>query len=340
VATSAGRTAQFAVEVAGPGPMTYQWLRGSTVVGTGRTLELSDISAAHVGSYQVVVRNALGATTSSAVALTLDGAPALTNLSIRATAGPAERTLIAGFVVRGPGAKAVLVRGIGPGLTALGVPGALPGPALTLADRTSRTLAQNTRWDAAATPASLFARLGAFPLATGSADSALQATLAPGSYTAVLTDTAGRYGNALIELYEADATATRVVNLSARAYVGPGADIGIAGFAVRGGQSGRYLIRGIGPTLAAFGVDGTLAAPVLTLTTAAGTPVAANTGWSTAPNPAEIAAATTEVGAFPLAAAAADAALVVTLAPGNYTAQLAGAGGTSGIALLEVYELP
>jgi hypothetical protein len=79
---------------------------------------------------------------------------------------------------------------------------------------------------------------------------------------------------------------------------------------------------------------------VLTLTTAAGAPVAANTGWSTAPNPAEIAAATTEVGAFPLAASAADAALVVTLAPGNYTAQLTGAGGTSGIALLEVYELP
>lgn len=340
VTTFAGRTAQFAVEVGGPGPMTYQWLRGSTVVGTGRTLELANLSATDAGSYQVVVRNALGATTSSAVTLTLDGSPALTNLSIRATAGPAERTLIAGFVVRGPGAKSVVVRGIGPGLTTLGVPSALPGPALALVDSTSRTLGQNTRWDATVTPASLFASLGAFPLAAGSADSALQATLAPGSYTAVLTDTAGRSGNALVEIYEADATTTRVVNLSARAYVGPGADIGIAGFAVRGGKSGRYLIRGIGPSLASFGVAGVLTTPVLTLTTAAGAPVATNNGWTAAANAAEIAAAATQVGAFPLGPTAADAALVVTLAPGNYTAQLTGANSTSGIALLEVYELP
>ena len=340
VTTYAGRTAQFAVEVGGTGPMIYQWLRGGTVVGTSRTLELTNISAADAGTYHVVVRNALGTVTSRAVALALDGSPALTSLAIRAAAGPAERTLIVGFDVRGGSAKSVLVRGIGPGLTSLGVPGVLPGPALALVDHASRTLAQNTRWDAAATSAELFRSLGAFPLAAGSADSALRASLVPGGYTAVLTDTAGRSGNALLEIYEADPSTTRITSLSARAYVGPDAEISFAGFAVRGDKSGRYLIRGIGPTLASLGVAGTLAAPVLTLTTATGTPVAANTGWTTAANATEIAAAATQVGAFPLGPTAADAALVVTLAPGNYTAQLTGANSTSGIALLEVYELP
>jgi hypothetical protein len=323
--------------------MTFQWLRGSTIVGTGRTLELADVSAADAGNYRVIVTNALGATTSAAASLALDGSPALTNLSIRATTGPGERTLITGFVVRGPNGlapKSVVIRGIGPGLTSFGVPTALPGPALILVDSANCTLAHNTRWDATVTPANLFARVGAFPLAAGSADSALQAALTPGSYTAVLTDTAARTGNALIELYEADATTTRVVTLSARAYIGPGADLGIAGFTVRGAKPARYLIRGIGPTLASFGLTAALAAPVLTLTTATGAPIATNTRWNNAPNAAEIATAATQVGAFPLPANSADAVLLMALTPGTYTAQLTGAAGTSGIALLEIYELP
>jgi hypothetical protein len=340
ITTFTGRTAQFAVEVAGPGPMTYQWLRGSTVVGTARTLELVNVSAADAGDYRVIVSNALGTTTSAAVSLALDSAPSLTNLSIRATTGPGERALIAGFVVRGTGAKSMVVRGIGPGLTAFGVPNALPAPTLTLADAANLTLARNTRWDATATPASLFNNVGAFPLTAGSADSALAAALAPGSYTTVLTDATGRTGNALIELYEADATTTRLVNFSARAYVGPGADLGIAGFVVRGGKPARYLIRGIGPALAQFGVVNTLTAPVLTLTTAQGAPLATNAGWSLATNAADIATVSTRVGAFPLTAGSNDAVLLLTLEPGTYTAQLSGTAATSGIALLEIYEVP
>ncbi len=348
VTTFAGRTAQFTVEVAGPGPMTFQWLRGSAVVGTGRTLELTNVSAADAGYYRVVVSNALGATTSTAVPLALDGPPVLTNLSIRATTGPGERTLIAGFTVRAPSdatvaPKSILIRGIGPGLTSFGVPAALPAPALTLTDSASRTLARNTRWGTTANASDLaaaFSRAGAFPLAPGSADSALSAALAPGGYTATLTDATGRSGHALIELYEADASATRIVNLSARAFVGPGADIGIAGFVVRGEKSARYLIRGIGPALAPFGVAGALAAPVLTLTTAQGAPLAINAGWSLATNAADIAAVSSRVGAFPLPALSADAVLLLTLAPGTYHAQLTGAEATSGIALLEIYEVP
>ena len=340
VTTATGRTARLAVEVTGAGPITFEWLRGTAVVGTTRTLELANLTAASAGDYRVVVRNAAGSVTSAPARLAVRDAPALANLSIRATAGPAERALIAGFVVRGAGAKNVLVRGIGPGLTALGVANALPAPVLTVVGSSALALARNDRWDPTATPPGLFASLGAFPLATGSADTALQLALPPGSYTASLTDPANRTGAALVEIYEADSTSDRLVNLSARAFVSPGAGLAIAGFVVRGGQPGRYLIRGVGPALAQFGLTGTLADPVLTLTTADGTLLATNRGWSGNANSVDLAIAAAQLGAFPLATASRDAALLVTLAPGAYTAQLTGATDTSGLALLEVYEVP
>ena len=109
---------------------------------------------------------------------------------------------------------------------------------------------------------------------------------------------------------------------------------------VRGGKSGRYLIRGIGPALTQFGVGGALAAPVLTLTTAQGAPLATNAGWSLAANAAEIPAVASQMGAFPLTAGSKDAVLLLTLEPGTYTAQVRGTEATSGVALLEIYEIP
>ena len=143
-----------------------------------------------------------------------------------------------------------------------------------------------------------------------------------------------------MEIYAADTTSDRLVNFSARAYVGPGAGLALAGFIVRGDQPGRSLSRGVGPALAAFGLTATLADPVLTLTTADGTLLAINRGWSTNANVADLATTSTRVGAFPLAAASRDAALLLNLPPGAYTAQLIGANDTSGLAWLEVYEVP
>jgi hypothetical protein len=141
--------------------MTYEWLRGTTVVGTTRMLELANLTAASAGDYRVVVRNAAGSVTSAPARLAVRAAPALANLSIRATTGPGERALIAGFVVRGAGAKNVVVRGIGPGLTPLGVDNALPAPVLAVASASALALARNDRWDAAATPPSLCSRRSA-----------------------------------------------------------------------------------------------------------------------------------------------------------------------------------
>jgi hypothetical protein len=100
------------------------------------------------------------------------------------------------------------------------------------------------------------------------------------------------------------------------------------------------LIRAVGPTLASYSVSGVLAQPTLTVFDSSGNPVATNTGWSTNSNAAAIATETAAVGAFALPAGSADCALLLTLQPGAYTAQVSGVGGTSGIALVEAYLAP
>ncbi len=115
----------------------------------------------------------------------------------------------------------------------------------------------------------------------------------------------------------------------------------IAGFVVGGpaGSTEQVLVRGVGPTLAGFGLTGLLGQPVLTLYNSSGNVVATNTGWSTNPNAAQIAAAFGTTGAFVLPSGSADSALLTSLPPGAYTAEVSGLNGTTGIALAEVYEV-
>jgi hypothetical protein len=339
IATSAGRTAVFTVAAAGNAPFTYQWFRGTTAVGTGATLTLNNVSAVDAGDYTVVVTNSLGSTRSVVAKLTVDGTARLANISTRAGTGPGERTLIAGFVVTGATTKTVLVRGIGPGLSAFGLTGLLPDPKITLYDSAGLVVATNDNYDSAKTPSGLVLGVGAFPLTNGN-DAALVAPLAPGGYTVQVADTASRTGVALVEVYEADNNTNRISNLSSRAFVGAGASIAIGGISVQGEKSRQFLIRGIGPALGGFGVTGALADPVLTLTTALGATVASNDNWGSGGHAADIAAASAKVGAFALPSGSKDSVLLITLAPGNYTALIAGVGDTTGVALVEVYEVP
>ena len=182
--------------------------------------------------------------------------------------------------------------------------------------------------------------LGAFPFPNASLDSALRVSLDPGSYTLHVADSANRAGLALAEIYENDGTPARLANLSSRAFVGLGANLAISGIFIQGQQTGRFLIRGIGPALTNFGVAGALTDPVLVLTTLAGVAVASNDNWNTNTNAAEIVTASVQAGAFPLSAGSRDAALLVTLPPGNYTALVSGAANATGVALVEIYEVP
>ena len=129
-----------------------------------------------------------------------------------------------------------------------------------------------------------------------------------------------------------------LINVATRAYVGSGEQVLIAGFVVNGSAPKKILLRAAGPALAAFGVPGALAVPVLDLFSGA-TRLQSNDHWSTAPGAAEVAAAAGAAGAFAFAPGSADAALLVTLTPGAYTAVVRGANGGTGVALVEAYEV-
>ena len=273
--------------------------------------------------------------------VTTNAAGRIANLSCRAQVGLNGDILIPGITVGAGAPKQVLIRAAGPALAAFGVTGTLAAPVLTLASG-STIVATNRGWSTAANAAqiaSAAAATGAFALAAGSGDSALLATLAPGGYTAKVEGAGGTTGVALVEVYEVDSTSAKLANLSCRAQVGAGANGLIPGITLNGPGPKQLLIRASGPALTAFGVTGVLAAPVLTLYDRNG-PVAANAGWTNAPNAAQIAAAAGRVGAFAFSTSSADSALLVTLAPGGYTAQVSGVGSATGVALVEVYELP
>jgi sugar lactone lactonase YvrE len=131
----------------------------------------------------------------------------------------------------------------------------------------------------------------------------------------------------------------RLINISTRAVVGTGANILIPGFVISGSGNETLLIRADGPSLAAFGVGGTLAQPVLQVFDASGNLLASNTGWGTSSNSAQIASVSATVGAFAFTAGSADSAVLITLPAGAYTVHISGVNNGTGVALAEVYEV-
>ncbi len=265
----------------------------------------------------------------------------LANLAIRAEAA-AGAPLIVGFNVGAGAEKTVLIRAVGPTLGLFGVASPLADPRLELFAAGGRKIGENDNHAAADAP--VFTQVGAFALAAGSKDAAIVARLGTGSYTAHVTGAAGTRGTALVEVYEVGATGTPLTNLSARARVGTGDAILIPGLVLSpGATSRRLLVRAIGPGLVPFGVTGLLADPKLELYQG-GTRIAENDNWGT---PVGLYAATAQTlgtafqqsGAFGLPAGSLDAAIYTILPPGGYTLQVSGAGGTTGEALVEVYDL-
>ncbi|HZZ58736.1 MAG TPA: choice-of-anchor tandem repeat GloVer-containing protein [Opitutaceae bacterium] len=356
------------------GGSTFQWqLNGVNIAGaTGATLPLVPIGAADAGQYSVQVTGPSGAPTETiaAATLTVTVDAQLLNGSARGWVD-ANQDLVAGFALGGPTAQELLLRGIGPALAQYGVTQPLAVPKLTLFDDTTAPIAIDSGWsnppvagistlpatiDAAT--AAIFSQDQAFPLPAGSADCALAATLPPGAYTIHVAGTGGSTGIGLAEIYAGDwgSAYSRLANLSALGFAGSGPQALVAGFVISGTTSETLLVRGVGPALSQYGVSAALQAPQLTLYNAGGIALATNAGWGNAPvipslglfsvpetnvglEPAS-ASIMNAVGAFPLPAASADCAMVVTLPPGAYTVQVAGWDGTSGVALLEVYDLP
>jgi pectin methylesterase-like acyl-CoA thioesterase len=274
-----------------------------------------------------------------------DMAPGLrfAELATRAKVSGGSGISILGFTIAGDSPATVLLRAVGPTLKLFGVNSPIPNPRIDLY-RGSTLLASNTGW---LTPygvdiALATARAGAFPLQGNSTDSALQVTLNPGTYTAILSSATGdTSGIGMLEVHDVTggSSGARLTNISARSQAGSGEATFIAGVVVAGAQPKRVLIRAVGPGLSAFGVPNALAKPVLSLYRG-NTVVESNTGWGTTADAPSITAATDELGTFALAANSADSALLVNLSPGLYTVQVTSADGGTGAALIEIYELP
>jgi hypothetical protein len=364
-----GDTVAFRVEATGT-DLTYSWnfsspdaavpaqlgLYGFLSGTTGPTLVINDTGPFNAGSFTCTVSNSAGFVVSNAATLSVSSASdvgRLVNVSCRAPVGSGANALVAGFAIGGVGAlgsEPVLIRASGPALTPFGLTGVLRDPQLQIFNLAvgSVLLGANTGWAGNPAISSAAADAGAFAWTDpSSADSALVETLATGPYTANISGASGDTGIALAEVYDETPagaftpTSPHLVNVSARAAVGTGGNELIAGFVVGGTTAKTFLIRGSGPALDPFGVTGTLADPELQLySVASGGNVllADNDDWGGDP---EISAAAAAVGAFAWTdPASSDCALLITLPPGAYTANILGIGGSSGVALVEVYEVP
>jgi hypothetical protein len=327
-----GATVSLSVTASGAGPLSYRWLKGGVpIVGaTSATLTFSPVRLTDAGSYAVEVSNAAGTAVSTAAVVRVEPRPSsrITNVSIR-TPLAVGQTLIVGLSMSG-GAKAVLVRAVGPGLSPFGVSDAMTDPRLMLF-RGAVVEGASDDWGGGPTLAATFASVGAFALPAGSRDAALVATIDGGRTVQVV---GASPGTVLVEAYDAGAgDSPRLVNVSARNRVNGSSEPLIAGFTVVGNAPRTILIRGVGPTLASFGVLGALSDPSLELYSGA-TKINENDTWATS-----LSATFGAVGAFALIPGGRDAALLVTLAPGGYTVQVSGVGGATGDALIELYEV-
>jgi len=333
-------------------PVTYTVVSGPATV-SGATLTLSGLPGiVTVRANQAGNANYLAAAPVSAT-FNIIAANPLLDVSIYGSVTAAQPAIVAGFVLAGSGSKPVVVRGVGPTLTALGVTGALAAPTLQLSGSGGLILS-NGGWAGSSALSTLFAQVGAFPLVTGSIDAAATTTLGAGSYSLQVGGPTGTTGSVLAEVYDASANPSAqtlaIVNVSSLGSVAPGSPL-TAGFVIGGSTPVQLLVRGVGPGLSAFGIGGGLTAPALSLYTNKGVLLAQNAGWATPvtvnaayPGAAAsaIAAATVTAGAFNLTAGSTDSVLLVTLPPGAYSAQVSAgsSGGSAAVGLIEVYEVP
>jgi len=330
-----GSSATFIVNATGTSP-TYQWnLNGTPIAGATSASYTVTASSSTTGNYTCTISNAAGSVTTPAATLTLNTTH-LANLSSRAVVGTSNLTV--GFVSTGSDAKSILLRGDGPSLANYGVTGVLASPVLTLYNSAGTSIAANSAWGGSSTLSTIFTQVGAFPLTATSNDAVLNQSLTSGTYSAIVTGANSSTGAAMVEIYDADPTGatSRLVNISARGIVGSGTSIMTGGFVITGNSTETILIRAVGPTLSNYGVTGVLAQPTLTVYNASGTSVASNTIWG---GGSTLSSAMTQVGAFALPSTSADSAVLVTLPAGAYTVQVSGVNGTTGNALVEIYEV-
>jgi hypothetical protein len=271
----------------------------------------------------------------------------LGNISTRAFVQTGDNVVIGGFMVQGPQPKRVIIRALGPELTQYGVPNALANPTLELHNSIGASIASNDNWQHTIIGGIIIADQTADIRNSGYApgdgrESAIIAELPAGNYTAIVRGVNNMTGVALVEVYDLGANSNSILaNISTRAFVQTNDDVMIGGFIVQGGVSKKVIVRAIGPELTQHGVPNALADPTLELHDGAGNLIASNDNW-----------VTTIIGGIITANQFRDildsdyaptdlneSVIIAELPPGNYTAIVRGVHNTTGVALVEVYDL-
>ncbi|PTX94320.1 immunoglobulin domain-containing protein [Opitutus sp. ER46] len=363
VSVATGGTATFRVTATGTPTPVYRWSKdgvalsdSATVSGSATaTLTISQAAAADAGAYRVAVSNSAGSMTSNAATLTVTTAtipPArIVNMSVLTSIAAGEDFYF-GYYVGGKntsGNSPILMRALGPTLSdpRLGVSNPLPDPYAEAYDGGDK-VAQNDNWGGSSTIVDVGASVWAFPLiATNSKDAAIyQPVVSPATgHSLRVSGAAGNTGMVLAELYETTpdssyvAGKTKLVNVSVRKSIGGQTTLG---FTIGGPASKtvKVLIRAVGPRLAEppFSLQGTIVDPMLIVyRTSDQAEIARNDNWTAS---AEMTAALTATYAFGLDTGSKDAAIILTLPPGGYTATVSPVSGTAtGLGLIELYEI-
>ncbi len=275
------------------------------------------------------------------------GPPRLGNISTRSFVQTGDNVMIGGFIVQGTGLKRVIIRAIGPELTQFGITNALANPTLELHDGTGAVIATNDDWQTTvisgiitSSQVSDIQNSGHAP--TAASESAIIANLPPGNYTAIVRGVNNTTGVALVEVYDlTPAASSSLGNISTRSFVQTSDNVMIGGFIVQGTGPKRVIIRAIGPELTQFGITNPLANPTLELHDGTGAVIASNDDWQTTVIGGIITSSQVSdiqnSGHAPTAAS--ESAIIANLSPGNYTAIVRGINSTTGVALVEVYDL-
>ena len=272
----------------------------------------------------------------------------LENISTRASVQTGDNVMIGGFILRGPYSKQVTIRAIGPSLRRYGVPNVLVDPTLELHDATGALIARNDNWRD--TIIGGIITRDQYPdlqgdYAPGDArESAMIVDLRPGNYTAIVRGVNKTVGVALVEVYdtEVDPFNTTVLgNVSTRSFVQTGADVMIGGFIVGGSRPKKVIVRAIGPELSQHGVPNPLGDPTLELHDPTGALIASNDNWMTTVLGGVITRDQVQDirDSHHAPRDPSESAIIATLPPGNYTAIVRGANNTTGVGLVEVYDL-
>ena len=271
----------------------------------------------------------------------------LGNISTRGFVQTGDNVVIGGFIVQGTQPKRVIIRAIGPELTQYGVPNVLVNPTLELHDGTGALIASNDNWVhtiiGGIITSNQFRDIMNSGYAPGDGrESAIIANLAPGNYTAIVRGVNNTTGVGLVDIYDLSADASSILaNISTRAFVQPGDNVMIGGFIVQGVQRKRVIIRAIGPELTQYGVPNALANPTLELYDGTGALIGSNNNWvSTIIGGIITSNQVHDIQASGYAPGdPRDSAIIANLPAGNYTAIVRGVNNTTGVGLVEVYDL-